>query len=189
MAYGKPLAGVCASTALFVCGAGGFPVAPSSLPPSTGALALSGSTTSTSALTAGSTIRISGGGFARDAAVTVTVYSAPTPLGTAVADASGHLSTSVTLPTALVGHHTVTALGLAPDGSPNAIEARVDIVSASSSGAGAPPRSEPAAHPVAQLPFTGLNVAGMLAGGLGLVVAGFALIRTAVYRRRFLPAS
>lgn len=176
-AYGKPLAGVCASTALFLCGLAGFPVAPDALPPATGSLVLSaGSSTSATTLLPGADIRLAGAGFADEAAVTVSVYSDPIGLGATTADTDGEIDTTVTLPDTLLGRHTITALGNAPDGSAHSLQAKVILA-----------RAVPAVG--STLPETGLRTAAFATSGLGMIVLGFALIRTAVYRRKFMPVS
>lgn len=176
-AYGKPLAGFCAATALFLCGLAGFPLAPDTLPPATGSLQLSveaGRPVVT--LAPGATVQLAGGGFADEAAVTIAVYSDPTGLGTTTADTGGEIDTSVTLPGTLVGEHTITALGNAPDGSAHSLQATVTLA-----------RAVPAVG--SELPVTGLRATAVAAGGLGLIVVGFAFIRTAVYRRKFRPVA
>ncbi len=171
-AYGKPLAGFCAATAVFVCSAAGFPAAPSSLPASSGILALSGSAGSAATLAPGATVTVAGGGYADEASVTIAVYSSPVELAHVMADASGRVDTSVTLPTGLTGAHTLTAIGDAPDGSAHSLEAAVILSAASTATV---------------LPFTGIDVAGYLLGGFGMILAGFVLVRTTVFRRRLLP--
>lgn len=179
MSIGKPVAGVCVSTALFVCGAAGFPESPPQLPPSSGTLVVDSSTTGNvpKPIAAGGTFTISGGGYAQDAAVTLVVYSEPRELGRTVADTAGRIDASVTIPSDLTGTHTVTAIGNGADGSPRALQAVVDVRAVTDTANG--PQN---------LAFTGLSVAGLLAGALGLIVAGFALVRTAVFGRRLSAA-
>lgn len=173
---GKPLAGVCVSTAVFVCGAMGFPTAPDELPPSSGAVVLNASAGSPLDLAPGADLDIRGSGFADFAAVTVAVYSTPTDLARVVSDDDGEINTVVSLPKDLVGDHTLTAIGNGPQGEPVSLQARVSIETAPASTGG-----------VTSLPQTGLNLAGIALGGLGLLLAGFVLIRTAVFRRKLLP--
>jgi hypothetical protein len=179
MSIGKPVAGVCVSTALFVCGAAGYPQATSELPPATGTLVLGGSSNGAAptSIAAGGSFVISGDGFSNNAAVTIVVYSEPRELGRTVATAAGRIDTSVTLPDDLTGRHTVTALGNGADGNPRSLQAAVDVRALSDS-----------ANP-ASLAYTGLSVAGLLAGGIGLIVAGFALVRTTVFGRRLTASS
>lgn len=171
MTIGKPAAGVCAATALFVCGVTGFPTPPGSVPASEGNLSLGSGSSATFA--PGAKLQLSGAGFKSNAAVTVAMYSQPRQLGTTVASGAGAISTAVTLPTDLTGTHTVVALGLAPDGTAHNVQARVTVAA----GPGQ----------IARLATTGANTAGMAAGALGMIVAGFALVRGARYRRPLLP--
>jgi len=115
---------------------------------------------------------VAGGGYADEASVTIAVYSSPVELAHVMADASGRVDTSVTLPTGLTGAHTLTAIGDAPDGSAHSLEAAVILSAASTATV---------------LPFTGIDVAGYLLGGFGMILAGFVLVRTTVFRRRLLP--
>jgi hypothetical protein len=179
MSIGKPVAGVCVSTALFVCGAAGYPQATAELPPASGTLVLDQSTGgSPKAIAAGGSFVLTGDGFAGNAAVTLVVYSEPRELGRTVADATGRIDASVTLPADLTGQHTVTALGNAADGTPRSLQAAVDVLAAGETAPGP-----------GNLAYTGLSVAGLLAGALGLIVAGFALVRTAVFGRRLTATS
>ena len=175
--YGQPLAGFCAATAVFLCGLAGFPVASELLPPATGGLVLtSESGASETTLLPGAEVRLLGAGFADEAAVTISLYSDPIGLGTTTADAEGEIDATVTLPDTLVGEHTISALGNAPDGSAHSLQATVSLE-----------RTAPAA--AGTLAETGLRSAAIAATGLGMVVLGFALIRSTVYRRKFLPVS
>lgn len=160
MTLGKPVAGFCAATALFVCGAAGFPTPPSSAPPATAALSLGG--VSTTSLVAGQQLDLSADGFAANAAITVVQYSEPTPLGTAVADGAGRLATRVSLDPDLSGTHTIVAMGLAPDGSGMAVTSEVTIASRSVSPSGA---SELAWTGVQTLPWVGGSILALLSGG------------------------
>lgn len=171
MTYGKPVAGVCLATALFVCGAGGYPAAPSTLPPSSGSLSTAGASTT---VAPGATLTVSGGGFASHAAVTMAVYTSPQLLDHVVADARGHVTDTVTLPKNLRGEHTITALGDGPNRTPHVLTYHVKVAAASASA------------PTA-LASTGFKAMEWILGGLALIVAGFALIRTAMFRRRLLP--
>lgn len=170
--YGKPAAGVCLATALFVCGASGFPLAPGSLPPASGSLSLSASVTSSAHFAPGATLTLDGSGYAPRAAVSVAIYSSPITLAHVTADASGHLHTSVQLPTSLRGTHTLTAIGDGSAGAPRVLESVVDIT--------APSQAALLAH-------TGFDAATWGLGALAMIISGFALVRTAVFGRRFRP--
>lgn len=176
MTYARPAAGFCVAAALFTCGATGFPDAPATLPPSSGQLVLGSNATTT--LAPGATVQVSGDGFASMAAVTVAVYSTPSTLGHVVADSTGHVDATVQLPNDLTGTHTLTAVGNAPDNSGRAIEAQVQITSAGT-----------AITDGAQLAYTGFDATAWALGALGMLVTGFILIRTTVFRRRFLPVT
>ena len=87
-------------------GSGSYPV-------HTGSLTTDNNTDS---LRPGSTVDVSGGGYAPGATVQLTLYSAPTSLGTATADASGSFTARVELPLGLApGRHRIVATG--PDAS------------------------------------------------------------------------
>jgi len=165
--YGKPLAGVCLATTIFVCSAIGAPSLPSSPPAPNAPLSLP--STGSTALTAGTPVTVHGSGFARNANITIGVYSSPINLDALTADSSGSFTDSVTIPVSLSGSHTLVAEGNAPDGSARVLSSKITVAAASVAGT---------------LPFTGLNTALLALSGLGLVVAGFALVRTAAVARR-----
>lgn len=173
MTLGKPIAGVCAATALFVCGAAGFPTPPSSVPAATGALTLGGP--ATTSLTAGQSLSLSAAGFAASSPVTLVEYSSPTQLGTATADSTGQLSTTVSLDPNLTGSHTIVALGNAPDGSAVSVESAVQIAPSGTAPSGAQ-----------QLAWTGVETLPWAAGSILALLSGGALIRAA-RGRRLLP--
>lgn len=172
---GKPFAGVCVSTAVFLCSAVGFPVAPEQLPPSSGELALDAEGDDAPLdLAPGADLTLTGDGFADYAAVTVAVYSSPTELAHVLSDDDGAIDAVVSLPESLRGDHTVTANGNGPEGEPVSLQASISVEAASATTG-------------ATLPKTGLSLAGMVIGGLGMLVAGFILVRTVVFRRKLLP--
>jgi hypothetical protein len=115
-----------------------------------------------------------GTGYASDAAVNVSIYSSPVDLADVVADANGNVVASVTIPASLTGPHTLSAIGNAPDGSARSLQASVNIVS-------------PAPGSIGALPRTGIRVTALVTGGLGMILAGLVLVRTAAFRRRLLP--
>ncbi|HET8590177.1 MAG TPA: hypothetical protein VFM01_11145 [Nakamurella sp.] len=171
MAYGPPVAGFCIATALFTCGATGFPNPPAQLPPSSGTLTMSSGAQATVA--PGASLTLTGAGFASRARVTVAVYSSPQLLDHVVATSTGQVTATVTLPTDLRGHHTVTAVGDGPADTAHVLEAAVDV--------------QPATSSTGSLAQTGFNALEWALGGLAMLVAGFALIRTVGFRRRLLP--
>jgi titin len=117
-----------------------------------------------------------GTGFAPYSTVTITVYSEPTVLGTVVTDGNGDFRKPITVPPDLAaGAHTAVAQGVAPDGTPRAMNLDITVAAA------AP--SEPA-EPGDQLPVTGGNTATMVLAGMISVAAGFSLLLGARPRRR-----
>jgi hypothetical protein len=111
----------------------------------------------------GSAVVVAGDGFSANCGVLVRFDSAQ--VGTATANAAGHFSTSITVPSdATAGTHTITA----SDQCSTFVLAQQFTVSADS-GSG--------------LPFTGAVFWPLLFGGSGLVVAGIALL-VAGRRRR-----
>ena len=169
MAYGKPLSGVCLATAVFVCSALGVPSLPTSPPPANAPLVLPSSAGSTT-LIVGAPVTVSGSGFASNANIVIGVYSSPIQLDALTANASGSFSDSVTIPSSLSGAHTLVAEGNAPDGSARVLSTAITVRAAASTGT--------------TLPFTGINTVLMVLSGLGLIVAGFALARSAALARR-----
>ncbi len=175
MPYTGPATGFCVATAIFVCGAAGLPTPPDQLPAASAALTLgtSGSTT----LAPGQTLTLSGTGFAGNADVIFGVYSSPRVLGSAVADSSGNVATTVTVPMDLLGSHEIVALGDGPNLEGRSLESPVDIETIASTTA------------AAALAHTGFDAAAWILGAVGMIITGFALIRTTVFRRRLFPAT
>ncbi|MER7277255.1 fibronectin type III domain-containing protein [Dactylosporangium sp. NPDC000244] len=117
----------------------------------------------------GAQLTVIGTGFAAYSTVEVTLYSAPQSLGTAVTDASGNFTKTVTVPADLTaGAHTVLAQGVAPDGTARAMKLTVTV---------APPSSS------AALPVTGDPVARTALSGLLALVGGAALLLGAARTR------
>ena len=163
--YGKPLAGICAATALFLCTITGYPIPPPELPLADAPL----SSPDGFVLDPGSEVEVTGDGFAPDAAVSISVYSTPLLLSEVVADVDGSISAVVKLPEDLaLGSHTISAIGLAPSGEARALSLAVEV--------------EPSA-----LPFTGFDASLIVLSAIGLLFAGFVLIRSSVYGRPLLP--
>lgn len=179
--YGRPLAGLCTSTALFVCGVAGFPALPDDLPPATGTLTLDGDRAGVE-VAPGAELTLSGGGFADHASVTIGIYSTPQDLGTTTADEAGDIEATVTIPDELTGTHTVTAVGNGPDG--DAVVLRTSVSLLDSDAADGPTEAI-----VETLPRTGIRVGLLALGALGMFLAGFAILRSTVGGRRFLPTN
>ena len=126
--------------------------------------------------TPGQTITISSGTYLAGSSVTVTFFSQPVPLGSAVANAIGEGTLSATIPAnASLGAHTITAEGTTVAG-PLSQSVSITVVAADSgAGAGSGARSP--------LPRTGDDLSMPLArAAVVLVVAGGALLL--VTRRR-----
>lgn len=163
--YGKPLAGICAATALFLCTITGYPIPAKELPLSDAQL----SSPDQLAFEPGSEVRITGDGFGANAAVSISVYSTPRLLSEVVADGDGSISAAVVLPADLeFGTHTISAIGLAPSGEARALSLAIEVGPST-------------------LPFTGFDATVVVVTAIGSLVAGFVLIRSTVYRRPFLP--
>lgn len=163
--YGKPLAGLCTATALFLCSITGYPIPPPELPLADASLVYEGNVV----LSPGSEVEVTGDGFASGAAVSISVYSEPQLLNEVVADSGGAISAVVGLPSDLpLGSHTISAIGVAPSGEARVLQVVIDVGPAT-------------------LPFTGFDTLLTVVSGLGLLIAGFVLIRSTVYRRRLLP--
>jgi hypothetical protein len=173
--YGRAV-GICLATTLFICSVAGFPVPPSSLPASSGNLTLSaGGGGDVPVLSPGAEVEVSGAGFADGASVTVAVYSEPQSLAEVVAGSDGAIDTTVQLPRGLSeGRHTLAAFGVSPGGTGMSLQGGFTVRSAAV-----------ATGPT--LAYTGFHLLIYLAGGLGLVVVGLVLVRTAAMRRRLLP--
>jgi hypothetical protein len=106
----------------------------------------------------GGTLTISGSGWAAGETVILTLESSSFSLGSAIANASGDFSTSVTLPSGVSGDHTIVARGATSGATASAaicIGSCGGGGSASSGGGGG-------------LASTGLAVAAI--GGLGVVL-------------------
>jgi titin len=79
---------------------------------------------------AGETITVSGSGFAPNSEVTLVIYSTPQTLGTVVTDQNGAFSKAVTIPSGLSGPHTITSMGVDPDGAARVLALGVTVAGA-----------------------------------------------------------
>ncbi|MEU4240738.1 hypothetical protein [Actinoplanes sp. NPDC026619] len=112
----------------------------------------------------GSSLTMSGSGYAPFSEVTLAVYSTPRVLGKVTADSEGAFETSIAVPDDLtLGTHSFVAAGVDENGEFRAL--RLDLTVAASSDDGL-------------LPVTGAAV-------LWVIVAGFASVVTGVTMRRF----
>jgi LPXTG-motif cell wall-anchored protein len=140
-------------------------------PPAVNSLTISDTTP-----TPGQTVTIEGRTFATGSTATVTLFSEPVGLGSAIADAAGVFALQATIPADTpLGHHTITAQGTAPDGSPLSLSVSLTVVPAQAgagagngngNGNGLPRTGNDSSIPLAKL---GL---GMLAiGGIATAIA------------------
>lgn len=128
-------------------------------PATSGPLTSSVGSSTTSALSAGSSVHVAGGGFAPGATVTITLHSTPVTLGTVTASATGTISADVVLPAGTVnGGHTLQAEGAAPGGGTNLLSEPITVSGGVASSAG--------------LAFTGAEVGVISAIGIGALAAG-----------------
>jgi len=105
-----------------------------------------------------------GKGFAPFSTVTISIFSKPTTLGTAITNAAGAFRKPITVPPGLaVGGHTAVAQGVAPDGTPRSMALDITVVG---------------------LPVTGPGVATMLLVGFGSMLTGGLALFAARPRRR-----
>lgn len=145
-------------------GAVPFPAAPPA-----GAGALSTPAGTSSALHQGSTMTVSGSGYAPFSSVTVLIYSSPQVLTTVVADASGSFTATVTVPAGLPsGNHTLVASGVDNSGVLRYVTLPVTVTGGTAT---------------ARLAYTGVAVAPMLGGGLAAIAVGAGLLVLSRRRR------
>jgi hypothetical protein len=132
---------------------------------------------STSVATPGSTIGVTGEGWASGTTETISIMSSPVVLGTTTANSQGDFSTSVTIPlnTAL-GAHEIVATGPseANPAEPLTLSANLTIVASTA--------AQPTA--AAAQPFTGWDTRAPLLASLALVVLGSAAVLIARNRRQ-----
>jgi LPXTG-motif cell wall-anchored protein len=124
----------------------------------------------------GAAVTLTGRGFKPTTSVVFTIHSDSATLGTATADPSGSVTSTVNLPVGITaGAHTVTAAGTAPDGSSRVLTADLTVTTSASS-----PKT------ATTVPVTGSGHTGSkIVVGLALVVTGGGLL---VVRRRRVAA-
>lgn len=168
--YGKPMAGICVATALYLCGVTGYPVAPAELPLAEESMTTAGNTVST--FSPGDTFEVTGDGFQNGAAVTISIYSEPRLLSEVVAGTDGTIAAMVTIPSdSPIGDHTISAIGLSPSGNARVLALQITV------------------SPSGSLPLTGFDTLRVMLVATGLLILGFVLIRSTVFGRRLLPKS
>ena len=107
-----------------------------------------------------------GTGFAPFSTVVVSIYSAPTVLGTFTTDANGNFTAPVTLSEQMsAGHHTVVAMGVAPGGSPRSMALTVTVHAAGN-------QHRPGGHRPRRRPDADDRHRALAATGTGLVIVG-----------------
>jgi hypothetical protein len=136
---------------------------------------------------------LTGSGFLPFSTVVLTMYSTPTPLGTAVVEADGTFTATVTIPSGLAaGTHSLVASGIDDSGNPYALRMDVTLTGAtggptdasgstgttvstgvSTSGSAGSTGSGEARGDLA---FTGASVVVPCVAGLVTIVAGGALV-------------
>lgn len=129
-------------------------------------------TVSPTVVAPGGTVTITCTGFDPGETVIIVLHTDPVTLGTATADPSGDVHTTVTIPTNTTpGQHTITVTG---ETSGLTLSATITVEGAVTA----------AAAPSSSLPFTGANVAATTGVGAGAVAIGGGLVLAARKRRR-----
>ncbi|GAA2448503.1 beta strand repeat-containing protein [Agromyces soli] len=132
----------------------------------------------------GQTLTVSGEGFLPGAPIALGVYSTLTPLGSAVADASGAFSAEVTIPETLAaGEHALAASGVGADGSVRLLAAETRlVVPAPVPGDGGDGGN--GGTPGGGLSHTGVDTLLPMLLAAGGILAGLALLVLLAVRRR-----
>jgi hypothetical protein len=118
----------------------------------------------------GGTVIFTGGGFAPNSTVTVTLHSDPIVLGTTTANAQGNFTFEAVIPDGLdPGEHRLEASGVDPAGNPLVVVQTINVVSPEVLGATQTETS-------GALPYTGSDVVRYAGLGLGLIVIGGAAV-------------
>lgn len=135
----------------------------------------SGLSVSSTSVEPGGSITLSGGGFAPNADITITLESDPVTLERTAADSSGFFEETVKIPSGTPpGTHTLKASGRAEGGGTQVLSTQ--IVLRAAGGASAVGGGE--------LPFTGTDVTLFTAVAAGLAAIGSALWQTGRRRQR-----
>jgi hypothetical protein len=132
---------------------------------------------STSVTTPGSTIGVTGEGWAGGTTETISIMSSPVVLSTTTANSQGDFSTSITIPlNTTLGAHEIVATGPseANPAQPLTLSAALTIVASTA--------AQPTA--AAAQPFTGWDTRAPLLASLALVVLGTAAVLVARNRRQ-----
>jgi titin len=118
----------------------------------------------------GAPITIVAEGYRPGSTVTILIYSEPVKLGSAIADANGRISATVTVPSTFApgSDHTIEAQGIRPDGAPLTRSVHVALAAPDATGG--------------SLASTGVRVAEMT--GLGVAIIGTGWLILMMTRRR-----
>ncbi|MFC6356142.1 beta strand repeat-containing protein [Luethyella okanaganae] len=84
----------------------------------------------------GQVLNLTGTGFAVGAPVTFGIYSSPVALASAVADATGAVTVTVTIPGDYAGPHSLVASGVSASGGPRLLRADTVVVAPATPGSG-----------------------------------------------------
>lgn len=138
---------------------------PATVPDADGALTVNPST-----IPVGGTARVTGDGWGADEQVTVTMYSTPVVLATAVTDANGAIDTQIRVPAGTtVGEHTVVAMNATSALHPARTLAATIRVTAEKA---AVPTEVAGNTQTGSLAFTGSNLAILLLAAAALIAGG-----------------
>lgn len=125
----------------------------------------------------GGSVTLSGGGFAPNADITITLESDPVTLERTAADSSGFFEETVKIPSGTPpGTHTLKASGRAEGGGTQVLSTSIVLRSAGGPGA--------SGGGGGTLPFTGTDVTLFTVLAAGLAGVGFALWQTGRRRQR-----
>lgn len=138
-----------------------------------GGLGVSQNGSPTTTVAPGSTVTLSGSGFAPGASIQITIASTPRLLATVTADGSGSFTATVTIPSGLEpGTHTLSATGASASGGTVVLTQQITLGSSTSGSNGSS----------GAMAFTGGNAAAL--AGVAVVVFGVGFLFVMVTRRR-----
>jgi hypothetical protein len=132
----------------------------------------------------GEQIVISGSGYAPNSLVKVVIYSDPIDLGEVLTDQDGAFSIAVSVPSSLLGSHTIASIGFDSSGNPFVLTLPVTVTAAVSGGSGGGGGSGGSGGGSGGLAITGAPVMAILVLGVVLVAVGVASRYAGTRRRR-----